>query len=246
MASGRAASRRLSVRCARRVRPYHDFGMGDTAQPSILLVEDDEATREQLATAIRSQRGFVLAAAAGSCREALARLGAAIPDVLLTDLDLPDGNGVELIRELRARKPDALAMVITVLGDDESVLAAIEAGASGYLLKGSPADQVGHAIGELLAGGSPMSATIARAVLRLFRGRQEAAPAPASQLTEREHEILRLVAKGFKFAEIAELLAISRHTVKAHVRHIYDKLEVDSRSTAVYEALQLGLVKPGD
>ena len=166
--------------------------------------------------------------------------------MLLTDLELPDGNGVELIRELRARAPEALAMVITVLGDDESVLAAVEAGASGYLLKGGPGAQVGPAILELLAGGSPMSASIARAVLRLFRGRGPTEAPPASELTEREQEILRLVAKGFKFAEIAELLAISRHTVKTHVRHIYRKLEVDSRSTAIYEALQLGLVKPGD
>lgn len=212
----------------------------------ILLVEDDEATREQLEAAIRAQAQLALVGAVGTCREARAHLEAAIPDVLLTDLELPDGNGVELIRELRARAPEALAMVITVLGDDESVLAAVEAGASGYLLKGGPGARVGPAILELLAGGSPMSASIARAVLRLFRSRSATEAAPASELTEREQEILRLVAKGFKFAEIGELLAISRHTVKTHVRHIYRKLEVDSRSTAIYEALQLGLVKPGD
>ena len=212
----------------------------------ILLVEDDEATREQLEAAIRTEAQLALAGAVGSCEEARATLQREIPDVLLTDLELPDGNGVELIRELRARSPEALAMVITVLGDDESVLAAVEAGASGYLLKGGPGADVGPAILELLAGGSPMSASIARAVLRLFRSRGTTESEAASDLTEREKEILRLVAKGFKFAEIAELLAISRHTVKTHVRHIYRKLEVDSRSTAIYEALQLGLVKPGD
>ncbi len=216
---------------------------------SILLVEDDEATRALLTQAIEAQPALDLAFAAASCAEARRCIEASAPDVLLTDLDLPDGNGIELVREVRERDPDALAMVITVFGDDDSVMRAVEAGAAGYLLKGSPGIQVGEAILELLAGGSPMTASIARAVLRLFRERADSEPkaAPdAPELTERELEILRLVAKGFKFGEIAEALDISPHTVKTHVRHIYRKLEVDSRSTAVYEAMHLGLVKPTD
>lgn len=215
----------------------------------ILLVEDDEATREQLAAAIAAEPRLELAAAVGTCAEALGCLRTADPSVLLTDLDLPDGHGTQLIRELRRVAPAALAMVITVFDDDQSVLAAVEAGASGYLLKGSPGVRVGESIRELLAGGAPMSASIARAVLRLFRerpSRDSRASPGAPALTEREHEILRLVAKGFKFNEIAELLGISSHTVKTHVRHIYDKLEVDSRGTAVYEAMSLGLVTPED
>ena len=215
----------------------------------ILLVEDDEATRELLSEAIRAQPRLELLGAAASCAAARGSFEQALPDVLLTDLDLPDGNGVELVREVRERDPDTLAMVITVLGDDDSVMRAVEAGAAGYLLKGSPGIEVGEAILELTAGGSPMTASIARAVLRLFRERADSAPQAhpdAPQLTERELEILKLVAKGFKFGEIADALAISRHTVKTHVRHIYRKLEVDSRGTAVYEAMNLGLVKPTD
>jgi DNA-binding NarL/FixJ family response regulator len=220
--------------------------------PLILLVEDDEATRQQIAEAIRAQPQLALAGAVGSCREARTHLAREVPAILLTDLELPDGSGIELIRELRGLDPAALAMVITVLGDDATVIAAIEAGASGYLLKGGPGVRVGDAILELLAGGSPMTASIARAVLRLFRGRgggpgdpDTETPAIDSGLTAREQEILVMVAKGFKFAEIADLLSISRHTVKTHVRHIYRKLEVDSRSTAIYEAISLGIVKPG-
>lgn len=215
----------------------------------ILVVEDDEATREMLVEAIRAQPDLELARAAASCADARRALEQGLPDVLLTDLDLPDGNGIELVREMRDRDPEALAMVITVFGDDDSVMRAVEAGAAGYLLKGSPGIEVGEAILELTAGGSPMTASIARAVLRLFRDRAQAEPEAdpdAPRLTERELEILRLVAKGFKFGEIATTLGISRHTVKTHVRHIYRKLEVDSRSTAVYEAMHLGLVNPRD
>jgi len=215
----------------------------------VLLVEDDDATRELLCRAVRDQPQLELVGAASSCADARRCLDEDLPDVLLTDLDLPDGNGIELVRSLRDLDPAALAMVITVLGDDDSVMRAVEAGAAGYLLKGSPGTHVGESILELVAGGSPMTASIARAVLRLFRDRSApdaAAAADAPALTDRELEILRLVAKGFKFGEIADTLGISRHTVKTHVRHIYRKLEVDSRSTAVYEAMQLGLVKPHD
>jgi DNA-binding NarL/FixJ family response regulator len=214
----------------------------------VLLVEDDAPTRQRLTGAIRANPKLELVAAAGSCAEARAWLARGAPDVLLTDLGLPDGNGIELIRELRQRHPGSLAMVITVFGDEGSVLSAIEAGASGYLLKDGTVEYVGRSLLELVAGGSPISPSIARHLLRRFQdppaGVTPAAPAPPEHLlTQRELEVLRYIAKGFSFAEIAGLLAISAHTVTTHVRNIYRKLEVGSRGAAVYEAVQMGLLK---
>jgi DNA-binding NarL/FixJ family response regulator len=134
-------------------------------------------------------------------------------------------------------------MVITAFGDEKTVIAAIEAGASGYLLKDGSSAEVGEALLELVGGGSPISPSIARHVLRRLQRENEAPAEDAPRLTEREHEILSLIAKGFSFPEIAGLLSISAHTVTTHVRHIYEKLEVSSRSSAVYEAVQLGLIR---
>lgn len=217
----------------------------------VLLVEDDTPTRRHLARAVDAHPALELVADAASLAEARAALERELPDVLLTDLGLPDGSGVELIRELRSAAPRALAMVITALGDEKTVIAAIEAGASGYLLKDGSASEIGEALLELVSGGSPISPSIARYVLRrLQRGAAEPAhptPAPdAPKLTAREHEILSLIAKGFSFPEIAGLLAISAHTVTTHVRHIYEKLEVSSRASAVYEAVQIGLIRMED
>jgi DNA-binding NarL/FixJ family response regulator len=222
------------------------------ASHSVLLVEDDEHTRAHLARAVRANPALELIGVAGSCAEARELLARRAPEVLLTDLGLPDGSGIELIRELRARHPDALAMVITVFGDEGSVLSAIAAGATGYLLKDGTSDYIGESIVQLVAGGSPISPSIARHLLRRFRPPEQpstpiqAPAADAPHLTARETEVLQLIAKGFSFGEIAELLAISPHTVTAHVRSIYRKLEVSSRGAAVFEAANLGLLKLGE
>ena len=170
---------------------------------SVLVVEDEAHVRRHLARAVETHPGLELAGEVGSCAEARAQLALRVPDVLLTDIGLPDGTGIELIRELRARAGDALSMVVTVFGDEKSVIAAIEAGASGYLLKGKDEHDVGAAIDELLAGGSPISPPIARYLLR----RLQAPPAEAAassgrdeipELSAREKEVLGLVAKGFR------------------------------------------------
>jgi DNA-binding NarL/FixJ family response regulator len=216
----------------------------------VLLVEDDAPTRRHLARAVASNPALALVGDVANLADARAALARETPDVLLTDLGLPDGSGIDLIRDLRRADPATLAMVITALGDEKTVIAAIEAGASGYLLKDGNADEIGDALLELVAGGSPISPSIARYVLRRLQREDAAgaapAPAPAPdapRLTGREHEILTLLAKGFSFPEIARLLAISAHTVTTHVRHIYEKLEVSSRGSAVYEAVQLGLIR---
>jgi len=211
---------------------------------TVLLVEDDGPTRARLAEAVTAQPELELVGAADCLAAAREALEGGAPDVLLTDLGLPDGSGAELIRELQAQGAPTQAMVITVFGDERHVVGAIEAGALGYLLKDSSSEAIGRGILELLEGGSPMSPAIARYVLkRLHPGEQTPEPDPDKpSLTEREREVLAYLVKGFTAPEVAGLLSITEHTVKTHIRRVYEKLEVHSRGEAVAEALHLKLV----
>ncbi|MEZ5584372.1 MAG: response regulator transcription factor [Candidatus Competibacteraceae bacterium] len=215
----------------------------------VLLVEDDQHTRERLARVIEGHPQLNLLAAVDCCSAARQVLAAHQPRVLLTDLGLPDGNGIELIREVQRNQPPTEVMVITVFGDEKHVISAIEAGASGYLLKDGGADYIGQSIMELLTGGSPISPAIARHVLRRFQRPPEPSPAPkqvaadAPKLTGREQEVLQLIAKGFSYGEIADMLNVSSHTITTHIKKIYQKLSVRSRGEAVFEATQMGLIK---
>jgi DNA-binding NarL/FixJ family response regulator len=218
---------------------------------SVLLLEDDPVTRQRLAGIVEAASGLQLAAAVGDVRGALAWLGAhAPPAVLLADLQLPDGSGIDVIRWLRAHAPASEAMVISVFGDEAHVVAAIEAGATGYLLKDAGADEIAQAIERLLAGESPISSAIARHLLRRFQPAAAAgpvapaAPAAASPLTPRETEVLKLIAKGLSYQRIADTLVMSPHTVTTHIKQIYRKLAVNSRGEAVFEAMQLGWLPP--
>jgi DNA-binding NarL/FixJ family response regulator len=213
---------------------------------TVLLVEDNDATRDRLARAVDGSPGLRLIGVASTCREARERLDNLAPEVLLVDLGLPDGSGIDVIREAKRRHARTEAMVITVFGDEKHVVSAIEAGATGYILKDGSNEYIGESIRELLRGGSPISPAIARHLLRRFQDSPPPPPDGEAQipgLTEREREVLRLLVKGFTFQEIGGLLAISAHTVTTHVKHIYEKLEVRSRAEAVYEALQLGILK---
>ncbi|MDH3685511.1 MAG: response regulator transcription factor [Myxococcales bacterium] len=214
---------------------------GDEVSCTVWIVEDDAPTRARLARAVEGDERLVLLGAVGTARESIEGLREA-PDVVLVDLGLPDGSGLDVIRAARQLSADIQTLVVTVFGDEKSVVEAIEAGARGYLLKDGNEAEIARAIIELQAGGCPISAQIARFLLHRF----QEAPTPAAaapSLSEREREILDLVVRGFTFAEIAGFLEISAHTVNTYVRRVYRKLEVRSRSEAVYEALQLGLVK---
>ena len=209
---------------------------------SVLLVEDDLYTRERLAQSI-DEHPALSVTPCDSLHCAREALSAAWPDVLVTDLGLPDGSGIELIREVRQGHTATEIMVISVFGDERNVLAAIEAGAGGYLLKDGDTPYIGKAIMRLLEGESPISAAIARHILK----RQQCLapscqPRPSGpQLTTREREVLNCMAKGYSYQEAAQILGLSYHTVTSHVKKIYRKLEVGSRGEAIYEATQLGL-----
>jgi DNA-binding NarL/FixJ family response regulator len=213
---------------------------------SVLLVEDDANTRNKLANAISDNPDFDLIAAAECCQSARDELNNKAPDVLLTDLGLPDGSGLEIIKETNEKYPDTEIMVITVFGDEKNVLSAIEAGATGYLLKDTDLQGIGEAILELIAGNSPISPSIARHLLKRFKTeaiREKSQQQDMPILTRREKEVLTYVVKGFSYSEIANLINVSIHTVTSHVKHIYKKLSVRSRGEAVFEAMQLGIVK---
>ena len=209
--------------------------------PTVLIVEDDPPTRKRLEAVVNGIPSLSLMASTGSASGARTALRGK-PDVLLVDLGLPDGSGVDVIREAQRVSPDTRALVITVFVDERHVMDAIAAGAMGYLLKDGSAEYVGHSITALLAGGSPISAPIARPLLEGFLPPGPAVRTGDAPLTARELEILTHIAKGFSVAEVGELLGISARTVTTHVQHIYRKLEVTSRSEAVFEAVNLGLI----
>lgn len=166
-------------------------------------------------------------------------------DVLLTDLGLPDGRGLDLIGHARRRHPECEVMVISMFGDEDNVLASIEAGALGYIHKDATPDDIALAILALKAGGSPISPMIARRMLSNFSLRPpKQAPdiqgAGKNALSVREREVLELIARGFSYAEIARLKSLTIHTVQSHVKNLYTKLAVHSKSEAVYEATRMG------
>lgn len=212
----------------------------------IMIVEDDPSFFNRFCKIITAEPEFELLAAVRDGASALESLARQAPDVLLVDLGLPDMNGIEFIRETARRYPETDIMVVTIFGDEEHVLASIEAGATGYLLKDSLPEEFVDLIRQLRAGGSPISPVIARQLLKRLRPQGNAAlaaKAPGTGLSARESEILAYIAKGFSFAEIAKLIDISPHTVVTHVKKIYQKLAVHSRGEAVYEATKMGLVR---
>jgi DNA-binding NarL/FixJ family response regulator len=224
--------------------------MGSKQAYTVLLLEDEKPTRDYLASVIHGCPGLTLYGEAGSCDDARSVLKGGAPDVLLADLGLPDGSGIDIIREARELYPEMEVMVLTVFEDEESVIAALEAGATGYLLKDQSSDELGDTILALMRGESAISPKVARFLLKRFTApaadaegqkahRQRAAE---DELTRREVEVLDLIAKGYSYNEIAELLKLSPNTVRSHIRNIYRKLAVKSRSEAVFEAANLGLI----
>ena len=212
----------------------------------ILLTEDDGPVRERLAGLLQGWQGGKLVEVCATLTQTLTAIETHQVDLLITDLNLPDGNGIDAIRMLRKKQPAAEAMVISVLADERTVLDAIEAGASGYLLKDADSIDLIEAITELMAGQSPISSRIARVLVRRLSDRTEAGQPVAKSndiLTAREMDILWGVAKGFTYGELAERLGISRQTVPVHIRNIYRKLEASNRSEAVFEATRLGLIR---
>jgi len=210
----------------------------------ILIVEDDRHTRARLCDAITASTTYTLAGSYGTLKQANTGLKADQPDVLLVDLGLPDGSGIDLIRAAVSELPNIRVMVISVFGDECHVVDAIEAGAHGYLLKDADTAQISDAIEQLIDGGSPITPSVAIYLLKRFQTNTllKKGDAEAPSLTCREHEVLLLIAKGLTYAEVSDALRVSINTIRVHMKNLFRKLAVTSRSEAVYEALEKGIL----
>jgi DNA-binding NarL/FixJ family response regulator len=217
-------------------------------QTTIAIIEDNRDFLRRYVAMVDAAPDMRLVGTAANGRDGLLMLERSRADVYLIDLGLPDMSGVDVIRQAVRRHPHCDAVVVSVFGDDAHILASIEAGATGYLLKDSTAADMLDGIRTLRDGGAPVSPVIARKILQRMQGRApgtshtRADPQARGLLTEREVEVLRALAKGLTFIEIGELYEISPHTVARHVKNIYKKLAVHSRGEAVYEATALGLL----
>ena len=208
----------------------------------VAIVEDDRRTREGLVQLVAGTPGFAVTGAFGSVEEASVPVSRDAPDVVLMDIGLPGASGIEGVRRFTARQAGLAILVLTVHADDAHVFEAICAGATGYLLKDTPPSRLLQAIGEARGGGSPMSPEIARKVLAMFR---EIAPPRVAdhQLSPREVDVLRVLAGGHSYKTAAAALELSVDTIRFHVRNIYEKLHVHSKSEAVGRAFHRGLVR---
>ncbi|MCK9507084.1 MAG: response regulator transcription factor [Pigmentiphaga sp.] len=229
----------------------------------IWVLEDDAKTREFFVGSLQAHDGFDVVGQAGTVRQALADLAdtSLPPDVLLTDLRLPDGSGLQVVAEALRRFPHCDCLTITVFADVDSILESIQAGAVGYILKDVSAAELVEAVLTVKAGGASMTPLIARRMLAAYRqvpgfsvvdGPGKAADAQDTQgasgalsLSPREQSVLSMLSRGFSYREIASLLDVSVNTVQSHIKSLYRKLAVRSRGEAVFEACRLGLLTIG-
>lgn len=216
-------------------------GPPPAAEIRLVIIEDDATILSRQIRLLERFEGLRVVGSARDGRRGLETVAACQPDVVLLDLGLPDLPGTEVTREIRGRHPDVEVLVFTIFEEEEKVLAAIRAGASGYLLKGTPADRIVEAIKDVHNGGSVIQPQLARTLLRRFQTAEASAQAV---LTAREAEILALIAKGLNNRDAAQALGVSRGTVRTHLEHIYAKLDVSNRTEAVTEAIRRGIIEP--
>jgi DNA-binding NarL/FixJ family response regulator len=204
---------------------------------TVSIVEDNEQLRATLARVIARAGGFECLSHYPSAEAALVHLPQDAPQVVLMDINLPGINGVECVRQLKQKLPSVHVIMLTVYEDTENIFNALAAGAMGYMLKRTPRDELLAAIRDVLKGGSPMTAHIARKVVQSFQ-RPAPAAAPTENLSQREREVLDYLSQGFLYKEIADKLGISYETVHTYIRRIYEKLQVRTRTEAVAKFLR--------
>ncbi len=217
--------------------------MSDAKPIRILIVDDHPVVREGLAGMIGTQPDLAVAGEAGNGVDAVRLAQTLKPDLILMDLQMPAMDGAVAIRQILDDNPAARILVLTAFDTDERILHAVEAGAQGYLLKGAPRDELFRAIRVVAEGGSLLQPSVAAKLLTRVGQMLNRQDDGQEQLTEREREVLDLLAKGYRNKEIAEKLIISERTVKFHVGIIFQKLGVSNRAEAVSKAIQTGLVK---
>ncbi len=205
----------------------------------LAIVEDDRMLLENLRLLLSGEKSISVVGAFNTGEEALQRLTENPPEVILSDLGLPGISGIEFIKKAKTVMPEVEIMAFTVFEDRETIFSAIKAGACGYVLKGSTPRELIESLNTLYQGGAPMSPKIARAVIQDF---QDEATAGQYLLTPKEKEVIKAVEKGFSYKEIGKTLCVSPHTVHAHIKKIYEKLQVKTRQEALLKARRQGLI----
>lgn len=205
----------------------------------LALVEDNGVTRETLNLLLSGEASIDSVATYGSAEEFLRSMEVSSPEILLVDLDLPGMNGTELIQRVKQLEPALEIMVYTIFEDRETVFAAIKAGASGYILKGSSPRELIESLQSLHQGGAPMSPKIARKIIHEFQQLPEELDNP---LSPRESAIVRCIEQGLSYKEIADRFCISPHTVHTHIKNIYEKLQAKGRRDALNRARRIGII----
>jgi DNA-binding NarL/FixJ family response regulator len=211
----------------------------------IAVVEDDLASRKMLVSTLQADPDYVVVAEFSEGKPAVAAVPHLAPDIVLVDLGLPDISGIDVIRKLKALNTDCNVLVVTTFGDEKTVTSALEAGADGYLLKGTALEELRRDIRFLQSGGSPLSPMVARKLLDKLQANTAGAKqevAGDTTLTRREQDILEMIAKGFSYTETSKICGIAAATVHSHLKSIYRKLEVHSKTEAVYEARRRSLI----
>ena len=203
----------------------------------VAIVEDDLGVQQALKAIVTRADKLRFVGAYGSAEEAFDKILTTRPEVALVDINLPGKNGIELVTELKAKLPELLVMMITVYEDGDQIFAALQAGAAGYLLKRSEPEEIVQGIEQLYAGGGPMSPAVASKVIAFFQQKAKRTD-ELEQLTARELEILKELAEGYRYKEIASRCKITIDTVRMHLRHIYAKLHVQSRTEAVVKFME--------
>lgn len=199
---------------------------------SIAIVEDDLQVRTQLLALLQAEFPEAVFSEFGDGESAFENLRDAAPQIVLVDLNLPGINGITFIRELKAMSPASQCIVLTVLDQPDTIFRALQAGATGYLLKSTPSEKIAEGIRDVFAGGSPISSQIARKVIDAFTQKNEASR-HLQLLSRREKEILEKLGEGLRYQEIADAFFLSIDTVRSHIRSIYEKLQVNSREDAL-------------
>lgn len=207
-----------------------------------IVVEDLPAPAQWLASVLEESFPGIEVAISSSLAEGRGSLLRIAPQIALIDLGLPDGSGVDLIREISQSLPQCQCVVTTIYADDRHLFPALRAGASGYLLKDQPKERVVAALRGIASGEPPLSPVIAQRLLRVFGQDQADAASKESPLSSRERETLVLIAKGYKLPEVAEQLGVTRNTAAGFIKSIYRKLNISSRAEATLEAARMGLV----
>lgn len=209
------------------------------------IVEDDPALRKMIVALLEADPNYVVVAELAEGKAAIAAISHMELDIALVDIGLPDISGIDVIKKLKAISPECNVLVVTTFGDEKTVTSALEAGADGYLLKGTALEELKRDIHALQDGGSPLSPMIARKLLNRLQTKavdDKPEAGDETKLTRREHEILEMIAKGFSYAETSKICGISPTTVHSHLKRIYRKLEVHSKTEAVYEARRRSLI----